>query len=631
MHGSEHKRRQQDAPWHAYFDAAADALFVHDEAGHIVDVNRQACDSLGYGRDELIGKSLRDVDANPDGAASSGASNVDAGDMQCFETSHRRKDGSVFPVEIRVRTFSQNGRRLAVLSARDVTNHRQRKFADDELREREKDLRDLIETIPAIAWTIRSDGSDVFASKRWTEYTGLPAHALSGSAWLAVIHPNELVAHTAKWRESVTRGVPFENEARLRRADGEYRWFLVRAAPLYHERGNVLKWYGLATDIEDRKRAEQASRASEERFRTLVQFSFDVYWETDAQHRFVMQEFGDHVVDAPGRGSEVGKTRWEVPYLEPDEDAWRKHRATLDAHLPFRDFELARPTTDGGKRYVSVAGFPIFDEAGRFSGYRGVGRHITDLKRAEEERHAHLWFLESMDRINRAIQGTHDLDHMMSEVLHAALEIFACDRAWLIYPCDSNAPSWHAVMERTRAEYPASFPPRTQVPIDADVAAVFAAATATQGPVLSGPGHGMQSPSRVAEPFAIRSQIVLAIDAKAGKPYLFGLHQCSRPREWTAPSSACSRRLAGGSAMRSPHCQRSAASATASASSKRRRPSRTSVGGNGTSSRIAWRCRMRFNASLAWRRSTYRHGRIAGSISSTRTTGRKLPSPLPLR
>ena len=72
-----------------------------------------------------------------------------------------------------------------------------------------------------------------------------------------------------------------------------------------------------------------------------------------------------------------------MPYLEPDAEAWRKHRETLDAHLPFRDFEHARPTPDGGKRYVSVSGLPVFDETGRFIGYRGVGRHITDRKRAE--------------------------------------------------------------------------------------------------------------------------------------------------------------------------------------------------------------------------------------------------------
>ncbi len=139
----------------------------------------------------------------------------------------------------------------------------------------------------------------------------------------------------------------------------------------------------LTAVVTKRSRLENELRASEERFRTLIQFSFDVYWETDEHHRFVRQEFAEGLADASARESEIGKTRWEVPYLEPDEETWRKHRETMDAHLPFRDFELARPTPDGAKRYVSVSGLPVFDKAGHFVGYRGVGRHITDRKLVE--------------------------------------------------------------------------------------------------------------------------------------------------------------------------------------------------------------------------------------------------------
>ena len=152
-----------------------------------------------------------------------------------------------------------------------------------------------------------------------------------------------------------------------------------------------------------RRSTEHALRASEERFRTLMQFSFDVYWETDAQHRFTRQEFSERLADAPARSSEIGKTRWEVPYLEPDEDAWRKHRATMDAHEPFRDFELARPTAGGGKRYVSVSGMPVFDEAGRFVGYRGVGGHITERKRVEVELRSRQELLDLAQKAARAV------------------------------------------------------------------------------------------------------------------------------------------------------------------------------------------------------------------------------------
>ena len=280
-----------------------------------------------------------------------------------------------------------------------------------------------------------------------------------------------------------------------------------------------------------RRHAEQELRASEARFRALVQFSFDVYWETDAQHRFTRQEFSERLTDAPAPGSEIGKTRWEIPYVEPDEEAWRKHRATMDAHLPFRDFELARRTADGGIRYVSVSGIPVFDETGRFAGYRGVGRHITDRKRAEAEHRAHMWFLESMDRINRAMQGTNDLERMMGDVLDAVLEIFASDRAWILYPCDPNAPSWRAVMERIRPEFPGTR--GRDLPLTVDSAEIARAALDSEGALLAGPGHGRQVEPELAEHFGVRSKMLMALRPKGDRPYLFGLHQCSRPRTWT--------------------------------------------------------------------------------------------------
>ena len=280
-----------------------------------------------------------------------------------------------------------------------------------------------------------------------------------------------------------------------------------------------------------RRHAEQELRASEARFRALVQFSFDVYWETDAQHRFTRQEFSERLTDAPAPGSEIGKTRWEIPYVEPDEEAWRKHRATMDAHLPFRDFELARRTADGGIRYVSVSGIPVFDETGRFAGYRGVGRHITDRKRAEAEHRAHIWFLESMDRINRAMQGTNDLERMMGDVLDAVLEIFASDRAWILYPCDPNAPSWRAVMERIRPEFPGTR--GRDLPLTVDSAEVARAALDSEGALLAGPGHERQVEPELAEHFGVISKMLMALRPKGDRPYLFGLHQCSRPRTWT--------------------------------------------------------------------------------------------------
>src|SRR2546427_6453695 len=171
---------------------------------------------------------------------------------------------------------------------------------------------------------------------------------------------------------------------------------------------------------------------------------------------------------------------------------------------------------------------------------QNIIEQITDLasiaierKRAEEERQAHLWFLESMDRVNRAIQGTNDLEQMMSDVLDAVLSIFKCDRAWLVYPCDPEAASWGVPMEHTRPEFPGAFALRSGVPMDPDVAHLLRTVRACSGPVRFGPGSEHPLPAEVAKRFSVQSQISMAVYPKLDRAYMFGLHQCSYPRLWT--------------------------------------------------------------------------------------------------
>jgi len=128
----------------------------------------------------------------------------------------------------------------------------------EDLRRSERELRDVIEAMPTMVWIARTDGSNEFGNRRWQEYTGLSHERTVGSGWQDAVHPTDLKRHWEKWCASLASGEPFENEVRYRRAaDGQYRWFLSRAVPLRDEHGKVLKWYGVSTDIDDRKRAEQ--------------------------------------------------------------------------------------------------------------------------------------------------------------------------------------------------------------------------------------------------------------------------------------------------------------------------------------------------------------------------------------
>jgi diguanylate cyclase (GGDEF)-like protein/PAS domain S-box-containing protein len=127
-------------------------------------------------------------------------------------------------------------------------------------------------------------------------------------------------------------------------------------------------------------------RESELRFRSLTEMSSDFYWESDAEHRLTVLSAGGGARGVPPlqRGPKIGEHRWEIPYLSPDAAGWQAHRAVLDAHLPFRDFEFSRSGADGAERFLSISGNPVFDAYGAFTGYRGVGSDITERKQAEQ-------------------------------------------------------------------------------------------------------------------------------------------------------------------------------------------------------------------------------------------------------
>jgi PAS domain S-box-containing protein len=263
-----------------------------------------------------------------------------------------------------------------------------RKRAETRGRQAERELRLAIDTIPALVWTTLPDGSLDFINQRWVEI-GLSLGDLRGSQWTAVIHPAEIASVTDKWNAAVVTGQPYENLERVRRADGEYRWFLSRAAPLRDELGKVIKWYGVDTDIEDRRRAEDALRESEQRFRDYAETASDWLWETGPDHGIT--RVSEHGLNAIGVApvSRTGVTRWSYATdVESEPEKWRLHRAMLDAHQPFRDFVYSAARADGSAIYIQASGKPFFDAQGNFLGYRGVSTDITAAVRADQAEEA---------------------------------------------------------------------------------------------------------------------------------------------------------------------------------------------------------------------------------------------------
>lgn len=156
----------------------------------------------------------------------------------------------------------------------------------------------------------------------------------------------------------------------------------------------------------------------------------------------------------------------------------------------------------------------------------------TSRKNARQGNIHHLSYLEKMDQVNRAMQGKSDLEQVMKDVLDSLLVVFECDRAWLVYPCDPESPTWQVPMERTRPEYPGVLPIGVELPLDPVGAKVYRILCEADGPVQFGPGGEHPVPPEMAEGFRVQSFIAMAFYPRIGKPWSFGLHQCSYARIW---------------------------------------------------------------------------------------------------
>ena len=234
-----------------------------------------------------------------------------------------------------------------------------------------------------------------YASAAMRRVLGYNSAEILGRAGLSFVRPEDreavqkaFAALNAEAGSFVTLRVHFQHQ------NGETRVLECSLANRLGdpEVGAIVSSY---RDVSQGVQNEQALRESEQRFRSLLELSSDYFWETDAEHRLSVRSSGSRpsAVSTFQDGG-LGKRRWELPFVSPDMQGWTVHKGVLDAHLPFRDFEFSRPMPDGSERHFMISGEPVFDAAGQFSGYRGVGTDTTERKRSEE---AQRRFRASMD------------------------------------------------------------------------------------------------------------------------------------------------------------------------------------------------------------------------------------------
>ena len=271
---------------------------------------------------------------------------------------------------------------IAVIAIEGERSQAALKNAFLEIQTSERRLRTILDAIPTQAWSLRADGTVAYVNQRWREYTGLSMDDGTDITQV-IIHPDDAPSAVAKWRETFPAAKPGESEVRLRRHDGEYRWFIVRVEPMRDEQGNVVHWYGTNTDIEDLKRAEARLRQDEQELRGIV----------DAIPQTINVLRPDATVLYSNRSllEYTGFTMEEVTapdflsrFFHPDDGVtMEQRREALARGVPFENERRLR-RKDGQYRWFLIRYHPLRDAQGRILRWYATGTDIDDRKRAEE-------------------------------------------------------------------------------------------------------------------------------------------------------------------------------------------------------------------------------------------------------
>jgi PAS domain S-box-containing protein len=287
-----------------------------------------------------------------------------------------------------------------------ATDNEQRKQALEQVQKSEARLRQVIDTIPTLAWCNLAAGPNEFLNKAWHEYTGLSPEESHGWGWQATFHPEDLPPLMERWRELLISGEPGEIEARIRRHDGAYRWFLIRVQPFRDEAGKIVRWYGTSTDVEDRKQAEKALQASERELRSIISAIPTLAWSAapDGSADFLNQRWLDYAGLAAEQAAGWG---W-AEAIHPDDrkrlvEYWQ---SCLASGVPV-ETEARMRRFDAAYRWFLFRANPLRDEMGKIIKWYGTNIDIEDRKQREEAlRASELSWRDIVDNIPGLVATT---------------------------------------------------------------------------------------------------------------------------------------------------------------------------------------------------------------------------------
>lgn len=319
---------------------------------------------------------------------------------------------------------------------------------NDLLRHSEQELREVIEKIPSMAWSAAPDGSADFFNRRWLDYAGLTADQAQGTGWTVALHPEDQNALLEYWQGILGTGKPGEFEARLRRFDGEYRWFLFRATPTLDESGRILKWFGTNTDVEELKRAERALKRSETYLAEAQRLTQTGSCAVDAATRRTLY-WSEEMFRLFGFDPEQGLPTWEqwLKQVHPEDRDKVKvagDRAFLERIDCDVEFRIVR--ADGTVRQIHGTGHPALGTNGELLQVVGTMVDITERVRAAEALKRSETYLAQAQRV--ANIGSWVFDTLRMRPLHLSTE---WHRLQAFDPKD-GMPTWEQRLQRIHSE-----------------------------------------------------------------------------------------------------------------------------------------------------------------------------------
>jgi two-component system, chemotaxis family, CheB/CheR fusion protein len=301
----------------------------------------------------------------------------------------------------------------AINCLHDITD---RKHAEELLRESEERFRTVADNVPQLIWTNEADGTANYFNRRWYEYSGLSYEKSRGPGWQTIVHPDDGPGSVERWQTALAKGEVFDAEYRLRGADGNYRWFLGRNVPMRNN-GDVLSWFGTATDIEDYKRSQENLTATEERFRVLVEGARDyAMFLLDPDNVITFWSKGAERVFGWTREEAVGQ-KGSIIFTEEDKakGAVKKEieTASREGRAPDRRFHLRKD----GTRFWADGVMMRLDDNGELRGFAKVARDATDQRRIEDQlAHARDEMEQRvLDRTRELVAMNNELESTMAQ------------------------------------------------------------------------------------------------------------------------------------------------------------------------------------------------------------------------